>query len=676
MTNLDHDIKIYKDEKITTKNKKVIESICNIIKAFTGLYPYKEQIQAAKEIYKGNVVDMKTGEGKSLTILVAILMVHREGRKIYVSTSNDYLSKRDYEYSKPLLEALEVKSVFLAESVGGEDPAYKNNDVIYATGETLIFDYLRGVRADYDFVIIDEIDYILVESANHDFSVTSESELKTILPINVFKACAKIAEKLSVVVVDETIVREDIMFDYQAKHDVILYKVQKNIEITTRGYIKIAILLGKNYEDPVWREILLATLHAKYHFIRNEQYIIENGKIIIISDANGRKMPNGSNDICIQTAMELKENLPITAKSILTNTCSFPVFFSIFKTLTGISGTTSFVPFDFDVIYKKQVKVIKEHFPNQRKEIFEYYKTEIEKRQRIYELVHIIENPILLVTDSDKESQAMKYLLTGGKNNKNIYVLDNITLEEEKKLLETVKYKNAVLISSKIVGRGTDITVNDDIKGGLVVILTKRLLSERSERQIIGRTGRNGKEGTCYIMASSEDPIFAMEYKRKVPTEKYIKKLQKRYERHSFEQRKHIYIRSKLFFDQDKAIKDTLENFISIEHLRLYVYESPITKARQNTIRIIEKMPELNFSFHKMHKTLLVHLYMKHRPYFQNQFITYNDAMSTTLYNTDLFSDRCHEYVSTGRDIILEVIGDFFKTVGKENDEHRRTQEL
>lgn len=650
-----NNIDIYHNKELKTCSKKVMTSILNIVEDYTGLKPYKEQIKAAKELYKGNICDMKTGEGKTLAILIALLMIVRDGHKVYIITSNDYLSERDYEYSKPIIEDLGLKSVFLKSSVGGSNETYENNNVIYATGSTLIFDYLRGIKADYDFTIIDEIDYILVECANHDFSVSNDSK-QVIMPNEVFKMCKSIADNIFVAGVKTSAIKKaDYLFDYNYENDYLIDYTMRTVEITSRGYNKLEKLFENIDNKLMFIETLYSTLLVKHFYVRDEQYIVENDKIIIIDSANGRKSINGSNDISIQSAIEAKEGLQITDKPLLTNTCSFPVFFSIFKTLTGISGTTSYVPYDFAIIYGKSVKKIKEHSKNLRKEIYKFFNNDEDRLRYIKKIVKKEQNPILIVTNSDKKSKEIGESLKRLKT-KNINILDNFNLEQEKELLEEIKGENQVLISSRIVGRGTDIELSKKFEKGLTVILATRFFSERTERQIIGRTGRNGRKGTCYILTSLEDKIYDFGYKKKKKKkEKYIKKLQNRYESKQFEQRKHIYIRSKLFFDQDIAIKERISSFSSYQDIEKFL------KRRKNNecieaLELTRKAIQYEFKFLKPHTDILLNIYNQIRPYYQQQFLSYNDLMAKTLYDNSGFNDRGKEYVNTGESIIGETI--------------------
>lgn len=656
-------INTYKNKALSTSSKKVITACCEIIKKHTGLYPYDEQIQAAKYLYKGDIVDMKTGEGKTIACLLAMLMAARDGRKVYLATSNDYLSERDYEYSRPILEELGIKSVFLKASIGGEEETYKAANVIYATGETLIFDYLRGIKADYDFAIVDEIDYVLVECANHDFSVADEHDDNKIeMPENIYRRCLSISNVLSYSIKKETTKKIDYLFDMQHEADVIVDHPKHIIEITTRGYEKLEKILGNNAKDTVFLETMQATLLAKFFYIRDVHYIVEGDNIVVINESNGRKSIGGSNDISIQTAIEIKENVQVTTKSLLHNTCSFPVFFSLFKTLTGVSGTAALVPYDFSVIFNKNVRKVKEHFPNKRKEIFEYIKTDDERITRIEEIISKGKGPFLVVSASDKRSKFLIDRFQKTMSEKTLLLLDNHTLSQEKEILENIKTQNAVLFSSKIVGRGTDISLPDSFEDGLIVILTERFFSERAERQIIGRTGRNGKPGKCYVLTSRTDKLFLLEHKEKQwKREKYIKGLQKKYEGNMFEGRKHIYARSKLFFDQDAAIKDVLEKFASYEEILKFAQsqvpanqDHVLTKKRAELL--LRKMINNDIPLLSVHKEIFACEYARLRPYYQQQFLQYNDVMADTLYNNDGFYYRCKEYIGFGKNILLEAI--------------------
>lgn len=661
-------IEIYKDNSLKTTDSKVINGISDILHHFLTIRPYKEQIKAAIKMYKGYAVEMATGEGKTLAILIAALFLTRENRKVYIVTSNDYLSKRDFDFSKEIFKALEIKSVVIPESVGGSEDVYEKNNIIYATGNTLIFDYLRGIKDDRDFVIIDEIDYALIECANHDFSVADGSN-NVIMPNEIFIQCFSIANIFSYSYKKESIKNIDYLFDLQNQNDFLVDSIKRTVEITERGYRKLNDIFGKQHLLAI--EILNAVLVAKHILKKDIDYIVSNGEIVIIDSANGRISPKGRNDILLHTAIEVKEGLQVTAKSLLNNTCSFPVFFDEFKSLAGISGTSSLGKNDLEIIYKKNIVKIPSHFPCARVEHFGYFEKDLDRLTEIKNILSKHKEPLLIITDSDARTTKINEFLCVN-TDKKIFVLDNLSLQQEEHFLGSLT-ENTVLISSKIVGRGTDISVD-----GLVVIIAQRFLSRRTERQAIGRAGRNGKKGTCYILTSNEDDIFKLcrnkKFKMNEPT---IVKLQEKYEEKMFEQRKHIYLRSKLFFDQDKAIKDTINEFVSYEDIKKKLNNShmdheQINKIFRQTNNLLDAAIKYKFQFSEIQKQVLLKLYEKLRPYFQQQFLSYNDNMANTLYITEEFNNRCKEYVITGQEILLQIIYSFLLPIVKGKLDERK----
>lgn len=613
--------------------------IAQLIEKHYGFMPYKEQLKAGAALSKEKIVNQHTGEGKTISILIGVLFLLNQGHKVYVVTANDYLSKRDYEDSKKLYEELGLVSVFFAEGIGGSTYAYKNADVIYATGHTLIFDYLRGIKADYDAVIIDEIDYILVECANHDFSV-STGDSKVSMPKELFDTCLRLSELFTYIEKTAKTKEEDLLFDYNKQYDYIVDKVLNQVSITTRGYLALEKMFGEETDNLLLIDILHATLTVKHFYRKNEDYIIEDGRLIIIDSASGRKSPNSSNELLIQTAIEEKEGLPLTDKDLLHNTCSYTVFFTLFKKLSGISGTTSFVPYDFMEIYGKETIKIKDHYKSRRQEFYEEYETDKERLKRVKELTKAYKDPVLIITDSDMESHELFRELMGIKER--LFILDNNDLEDEEGILSQIQHENTILISSKIVGRGTDIKVLNDWDE-LIVIIPRRLYSERAERQAIGRTGRNGRKGTAYILSSKEDEI----YKLAKGSRESIKALQDRYEQMQFMQRKHIYLRNKIFFDLDRQVVEFFETLSDYETLFKIAKESEIEIAK-------DFFNQKHGPVSDYYRDLLLYVYKKRCPVYQSQYIYYNDVMPRALYD-NTFHERVKENALFFKNIIAEV---------------------
>lgn len=644
---------VRKPIKPSKEEQRELALASSLITKHIGLEPYEEQLHAAIELTRGSIVNQNTGEGKTISILIAAIILANRGHKVFIVTSNDYLSKRDYQYSRPIFNELGRMSLFFSEGIGGTDDLYDTADVIYATGETLIFDYLRGIKAEYDFAIIDEVDYILVESAGHDFSVSDGKNLIS-LPYDVFEMCKSLAEYFSFAEKTESVPKEDVLFDYNYEYDYVIDRVSRSVSITERGYRKLESMYGPAEDNMMLIEAMLATLTVKHFYIRDSEYIVSGGKIEIIDASSGRVMPGGSNGEMIQTAIEVKEQVPLTGKALLSNTCSFTVFFTVFEKFAGISGTSSYVPYDFDTIYGKETVSIKDHFPNQRQEYYEYLKDDEERIERILELIEG-DGPFLLVGDSDARTKKLINAIER-KTNKHVFTLENENIEQETEILESIKSKDAVLISSKIVGRGTDIVLPESYENGLTVILTIRYLSERAEKQIIGRTGRNGKKGLAYILTSLDDVVFGLRsgLDRQVD-EELVKRFQADYEQKAFAVRKHIYIRSKLFFDIDRAITERLESFTSFEEILDFV-KGHDSRRCSDCKKAVEVKIRLGCSYSMYHKSIVMETYRKLKPIYQAQFISFNDSMASSLYDINGFYERSKEYLEQGIDMIAWTI--------------------
>lgn len=636
----------YFDRKQKTLSDAVISDCKDMIYDYLGIMPYDEQVEAARKLYEQNIVDQKTGEGKTVSILLAALLILRDGHKLYISTANDYLAQRDHEYSYALLSELGYESVYIPDSIGITEREYEKGNIFYAASQAIIFDYLRGVKADYDFALLDEVDYTLVECAGNSYSV-SDGDEKMFFPVTLYKMAKEIADQFEAVFVLGSTPKEDILFDYQYEGDVLVKTSERTVAITERGYEMIERISGSLISDPDFLEAFHATLTAKYIYQNGVEYIVEDGKVTVVDYYSGRKSLNSHYEAALHTAIEVKEGLDVTAKTVFSNTCSYTVFFSLFKSLSGISGTASYVPYDFNILYGKNTVKIKEHEKNRRKEIFEYVKTDEERIERIRDIASECDTPLLVVTDSDKRSRLIAERLSG--INKEIIVLDNYNLEEEQNLLNHLRDRSSVLISGKIVGRGTDIAVSERFKG-LTLVLSVRFPSERSERQIIGRTARNGREGTCYVITSEDDPIFKRS-KTKNPklSENVVKRIQKEFESVSFETRKVTYIINKLFHLQSEGVENALKSFEDTKKMLEFLGEG-----------------ESNICMHitKHARRLLLHDYSVFKPWYQAQFLQYTYSMSNLLFSDDTFHQMNQVYIEMSKDVMRETIKAFLRQVG------------
>ena len=644
-------MKNYKNKGLKTSSSEVVAECVNLIYEKTGLLMYDEQVNAALSMYKDRIVNLVTGGGKSLVVLLTAMLYARDGHKTYVLTTNDYLVKRDYEFSKEIFASLGMKTAAIYRD-GGNAEIYATADIIYASGQTLVFDYLRGIPAKYDLAILDEIDFILVEAASHTFAVsTKDSYVRP--PEEVYRLASAIADIMLPARKFGWTKKEDVLFDFQYEADVILDMAGGGIEITTRGFSLISSFAEDAAENKLFMEALYACIHAKYFLILDEHYIIRNGEIFLVDTDTGRVGIDCHFDICIQTALEIKEGLKVKEHFLLKNDISYSVFFSLFDNLVGISGTANCVPYDFGNILGKDVKTQNPHFETKRTEKIERFEREEERKERVKELVTSITGPILIACRTDRK--AKEYFRYLKEVDKEIEVLDNTCLAYEEEKLAILKRPGTVLISNKIVGRGTDIVTEGE---GLTVILAERFLSNRAERQIIGRTGRNGIPGSCYILTCREDRLFYYSSKENFSlSEKHVSHLQKVYEARQYDTRHYLYLRDKIFFEMDISVLEKLKSFSSYEDMRPYV--------RGDTCRekMLEAIIKRRCSMLPNYEQIIRFEYFTLRPYFQAQYQAYTGGMSQQFMSGDQFYILSDTYIAMGDEFVKDTIKSYISKI-------------
>lgn len=639
---------LYNRRELKTNHPDVIRECTDLIYEKTGLRMYAEQIKASVSMYEERIVNLTTGGGKTLVVLLAAMLYARDGHKTYVLTTNDYLVHRDYMMAKPIFESL-GKKISAVYSTGGNAELYETSDIIYVSGQNLVFDYLRGIHAKYDLAIVDEIDFILVEAASHTFAVsTPDSYVRP--PEELYRLTTAIANLMVPVKKMGWTKREDALFDFQYEADVILNMEGRSVEITKRGFELLSRFAEDASENKLFMEALYSCLQAKHFLTRDEEYIVRDGEIFLVDTDTGRVGIDCHFDICIQTALEIKEGLKVKDHFLLKNDISYSVFFSLFDNLVGISGTANQVPYDFGTILGKDVKTQKPHFDVKREEIYEYFECDEERMRRVQQLVREIKGPILIAASTDRKAKEYyKYLF---EEDKYVDILDNTCLELEKEKLKILESPGSVLISNKIVGRGTDIvTTNEE---GLTVILAERFLSKRAERQIIGRTGRNGVPGTCYILTSRDDKLFYYASKENFKVnEKTVQHLQNIHEGRQYETRKYFYIRDKIFFEMDVSVLAKLRSIHSYEEMKQYIEDDPQVLSKLNAV--IQR----KYTFLPMYDAMIRFEYFNLRPYFQAQFQTFTSSMSMQFFSDSLYHTLSGTYIAMGDEFVKDTLKSF-----------------
>lgn len=472
-------------------------------KRVLGLYPFDVQLMGGITLHQGNLAEMRTGEGKTLTETLPVYLNALTGDGVHVVTVNNYLSKRDFEEMGPVF-------TFLGLTVGfnGEDmplnlkkEAY-NCDITYSTNDTLAFDYLRDNMALYsqdqvqrglNYVIVDEVDSILIDEARTPLIISGKAKSYRML----YKEADSVAKRMT---------SED--YDYDAE--------TKTITLTRTGIIKANRALGtKNVFDKdsfILAHYLESAMKANFTMERDKDYIVRDGEVMIVDTFTGRVMDGRRFSDGLHQALEAKEGVEIKDANKTKASITFQNYFRMYKKLAGMSGTASTESKEFYETFDMQVITIPTNRPVQRVDLPDVlYPTERAKYkavvQRIQE-VHKTGQPILVGTASVEFSELISKML----DEKGIphAVLNAKNNEKEAQIIAQAGQANAITIATNMAGRGTDIKLGPGVKelGGLFVLGTEKHESRRIDNQLRGRAGRQGDPGTTIFYMSLEDDLI------------------------------------------------------------------------------------------------------------------------------------------------------------------------
>ena len=467
---------------------------------------------------QNKIAEMKTGEGKTLTIALAAYLNSLEDKGVHVVTVNDYLAKRDSENMGKIYNFLGLTCGHI-NSGQNDDERRKNYscDITYATNSELGFDYLRDnmkfsredmVQRDHHYAIVDEIDSCLIDEARVPIIISGRSEDKT----DQYIVVNKLIKKLK-------------------KDDIDIDEKNRNILLTNSGidsieeiFSEAGLLKNNNFYDPEnlsLVHLVNQSLRANYIFLNGKDYIVENNEIVIIDEQSGRKMPGRRFGDGLNQSLEAKENLPIQFENQTLGSITYQNYFKLYKKLCGCTGTAVTEAQEFHEIYNLNVVTIPTNRQMIRKDWNDQiYRSENEKDEAIVKLVsekYNLGQPILVFTSSINKSEHYSELFN--KKKINHIVLNAKNHDKEAEIIANAGSKKSVIITTSISGRGVDIklggknadkTSRDEIKklGGLFVIGTERMESRRVDNQARGRAGRQGDEGNSIFFVSLEDDLM------------------------------------------------------------------------------------------------------------------------------------------------------------------------
>lgn len=574
-------MKALSSKKLEQKHlNKVIEKINNTFNI--SLYPV--QIKAIKEMLKGNIINVETGEGKTNIIIATAIVKALMGESVVVITSNDYLNERDYNLCKLVTEGFGVNVSLNGENslkdIDSKRKVY-NANIIYSTASEFIFDYLRGknnieflLLLLYKSLIIDEIDQILVDNSHTNYSLSygedtfvSEEQLSLYSFSNLISKSLK-GGKITVFSRNYEI-EEDNEFDF-------IFNVnEKMLFLTNKGEKRIKKILRLGIKENLNIYILssvLNTLQALYIYTKGIDYLItDDNKLSIIDSNNGRYKPNNHYSSGLNLALEIKEGLEISCVYENEESINGLFFFSQFEKLVGCSGTSYECKRIFEDILNTTVKKIKR---NKVKSIVinrsKYYLNKKEKYKEVFELIKRLRKkalPLLIIAENDNISNEFTKLCR--KKYDNVQELVNDTLDREDDILKLSGLKDSILVSNLISGRGIDIKIDEymSLQGGLQIIFLTRFNNVRVEKQIIGRTGRQGLNGEIYFFSSLDDTVYCnanpkeiMKIKKSLKNNKF-NKIDKKIE--IFQKRYNNYLLNKItLLYKNNIIVNLFSNYI------------------------------------------------------------------------------------------------------------------
>jgi preprotein translocase subunit SecA len=508
-----------------------------------GMRHFDVQMVGGIVLHRGEIAEMRTGEGKTLVATLAVYLNALEGKGVHVVTVNDYLARRDAEWMGQIYRFLGLTVGVIVPNLNEEErrEAY-NSDITYATNNELGFDYLRDnmkhergqmVHRAFNFAIVDEVDSILVDEARTPLIISGPTDDKSDLYIAV-----------------DAVVKQIVPEDYEADEKT------KSIHLTEDGVEKVERMLeaaghlvGDNLYDIENTQVvhhLDQALKANVMFRRDIDYIVKDGKVVIIDEFTGRMMDGRRWSNGLHQAVEAKEGVTIEPENQTLASVTFQNYFRMYPKLAGMTGTAATEAQEFHDIYKMSVVTIPTNVPVQRvDEEDEFYKNTNDKFQAIAKLIRQRSEtgqPVLVGTVSIEKSELLSEFLRkeGVKHN----VLNARFHEMEAHIVAQAGRLGAVTIATNMAGRGTDIKLGgneefrseDELKGlegtereaglariraeieaekakvleagGLCVIGTERHESRRIDNQLRGRSGRQGDPGMSKFYLCLEDDLL------------------------------------------------------------------------------------------------------------------------------------------------------------------------
>ncbi len=488
-----------------------------------GMFHYDSQILSGLALVRGGVAEMATGEGKTLAVSLPCFIFCLAGKGVHAVTVNSYLAERDYEFSKPIFDFLGITIAFLPEGGSTEEKreAYAQ-EITYGVGYEFGFDYMRDQLAimrhpssgpgeelrlailrrekpepdtcqrGLAYAIIDEVDSVLIDEAGSPLLISEASQ----------SGFSDEPFRVAMEQIEELIEDEHYSLDMQ----------KRKVELTSAGRKAIFRENGRipwNSLRRPWETYILNALRAKYLFLADEQYVVEDDKVMIVDEFTGRRFEDRSWREGQHQAVEAKEGVEIRPESDSAASITRQRFYALYDTICGLTGTGAESAGEFWRFFKMPVTGIPLHRPSQRNVLDE--RVFIDHESMDGAIIAAIKDsikrgqPTLVGTRTIRDSERLSRQLKEHKVEHLVLTAKQDAEEEE--IVHSMGECGKVLIATNMAGRGTHIGLSDEAKdaGGLHVIQVERNDSARIDRQLIGRGARQGQPGSAQSFVSADD---------------------------------------------------------------------------------------------------------------------------------------------------------------------------
>ncbi|EAH5370071.1 preprotein translocase subunit SecA [Campylobacter jejuni] len=473
------------------------------------------QLIGGMVLHDGKIAEMKTGEGKTLVATLPVVLNAMSGKGVHVVTVNDYLAKRDAEQMSAIYNFLgfSVGVILSSQNSDIEHKQAYDCDITYGTNNEFGFDYLRDnmkfskaekVQREHNFVIVDEVDSILIDEARTPLIISGPTN-RTLDGYIKANEVAKQMQKGEAVLPPE-----------KPEGDFVVDEKNRSVLITEPGIAKAEKLFGVenlySLDNAILAHQLDQALKAHNLFEKDVHYVLRNNEVIIVDEFTGRLSEGRRFSEGLHQALEAKENVKIQEESQTLADITFQNYFRMYNKLAGMTGTAQTEATEFSQIYSLDVISIPTNIPIKRQDKDDLiYKTQNEKFKAVIEEIKKANakgQPVLVGTASIERSEVFHNMLV--KEKIPHHVLNAKNHEQEALIIQDAGKKGAVTIATNMAGRGVDIKIDDEIRalGGLYIIGTERHESRRIDNQLRGRAGRQGDPGISRFYLSLEDNLL------------------------------------------------------------------------------------------------------------------------------------------------------------------------